>query len=327
MDNQIGITRKERIGLFALNNKALIILIILCIVVGIAKPVFFSYTNVISVLRQVTIATVLGLGYTIVQTSGQSDLSIGTMLGFIGVVMARISLVLPLWIALLAGVVLGFLCGSLNGFVAHYFKLNPFIVTLATQQMFKGAAYLVTSNRPVTGLGKDFVYIGQGYVGPIPFPVLFMLICIVIVAVVMYRTRFGREVVAVGGNEEAARVSGINPVAVKIKVCSIMGVFVSLAAMIMTGRVASAQPGAGALMEGDAITAVVMGGTAMSGGKPNVIGTLFGCLIVGIIQNGMNLIGIDSNWQLVVKGVMVLIAIIIDVLTEGFVQRVTNKNK
>ena len=262
-----------------------------------------------------------------VMTSGQFDLSIGTMLGLVGVVMARISLIMPLWIALLAGCVLGLICGFFNGFVSHFFKLNPFIVTLATQQAFKGAAYLVSANRPVTGLGPDFIFIGQGYIGPIPFPIIFMLVCIVVISIVMYRTKFGREVVAVGGNEEAARVSGINPMMVKIKVCSLMGLFVALSSIIMTGRVASAQPSAGAYMEGDAITATVMGGTALAGGKPNVVGTMFGCLIVGVIQNGMNLMGIDSNWQLVVKGLLVLMAIIIDVSTEGFVQRITNRTR
>ena len=317
----------ENIGLFLLNNKALVILVILGVCIGIYQPIFFTPYNLMNVVRQISIATVLGIGYTVVMTSGQFDLSIGTMLSFVGVVMAHLSLRMPLWAALLIGSVLGVVCGFINGFVSQHFHLNPFIVTLATQQVYKGGAYLISGNKPVTGLSDEFVFIGQGYIGGIPFPIIFMLICVIAISILMYRTKFGREVVAVGGNPEAARVSGINPMKVKIKVLALMGLFVAFSAMIMTGRVASAQPGAGAFMESDAITSVVMGGTAMAGGKPNVVGTLFGCMIVGVISNGMNLIGIDSNWQLVVKGLMVLIAIIIDVATENFVNRVNNRPK
>ena len=315
-----SIRDNHKIANFLMGNKAPIILIILCIAASLISPVFLTSRNLINVLRQVAVSSVLGIGYTLVMTSGNLDLSVGSMLGMLGVIMGLLSVRgLPFGLVLVIGMAFGALCGFLNGFIGMKLKLPLFIVTLAQGQVYKGVCFLLSNNSPVNGLQDQFKWIGQGYVFHIPVPIYITLFCCLIMSVLLGNTRFGRQVIATGGNREAALVSGINVSRLTIFVYMIVGMFVSVAAMIMNGRAFSAQPTAGTGMEMDAIAAVVIGGTSMSGGNPNVVGTIFGCVIVGVISNILNLTGVYSNWQHVVKGLMILTAVALDTISSRMI--------
>ena len=306
---------------FVINNKALAILVLICVAATILNPTTFpTPRNMMNVLRQVTSSTILGIGYTMVISSGNLDLSVGYMLGMLGVIMGLISRAnaLPFVLVLVVGVICGMCCGFINGFIGIRFKLPLFIVTLATGQIYRGACMLLCNTSPVNGLQDAFKVVGQGYIGPVPIPVYMMFITAAIMWVVLNKTKFGRHAIATGGNREAARTSGINTNRITITIYVIMGVCVSLAAMVMTGRAFSAQPAAGQGMEMDAIAAVVIGGTSLSGGSGRVIGTIFGCLIVGIITNMLNLRAVDSNWQLIAKGLLILAAVLLDVMSTNY---------
>jgi ribose/xylose/arabinose/galactoside ABC-type transport system permease subunit len=304
-----------------IDNIALVILIVLCVVGTIAtKGLFVSPTNLRNVVRQICVSSIIGIGFTCVIASGNLDLSVGTMLGMLGVIIALISkTALGFWGALGIGLCIGAACGGLNGIIGVKLRLPLFIVTLATGQVFKGICYLLSNTSPISGLPAIFKTIGQGHWGPVPIPVYIMMFVGLIVYVLLNKTIFGRHAIATGGNREAARTSGINVGRTTILVYTLMGICNVVAAVIMTGRAASAQPAAGQGMEMDAIAAVVIGGTPLSGGYGKIVGTMIGCLIVGVIANVLNLIGMDSNWQLIAKGFMILCAVGLDVLTTLYV--------
>ncbi|MDR2618220.1 MAG: ABC transporter permease, partial [Treponema sp.] len=243
---------------FLLNNKALIILLVLCAGCALASPNFLNPINIRNVIRQICTSTIIGVGFTCVIASGNLDLSVGYMLGMLGVMMGLMSkTAAPLPLVVLAGLGAGALCGFLNGIIGIRFRLPLFIVTLATGQVFRGICYLISNTSPVTGLPQAFKTLGQGYLGPIPIPVYIVIAATVIIYVILNRTAFGRYAVATGGNRTAARMSGINTDAVTIAIYILMGLCTTIAALIMTGRAASAQPAAGQGMEMDAIAAVV----------------------------------------------------------------------
>lgn len=303
----------------ALNNKALLILALLCIVATCMSSAFLSGRNIMNVIRQVCASAILGIGFTLVIASGNLDLSVGYMLGMLGVIMGLMSRAnVPFPLVLLAGVAVGALCGFINGFIGVKFQLPLFIVTLATGQVYRGACQLLSNTSPVNGLQDAFKVLGQGYWLSIPIPIYIMVAVGVTLYIVLNKTRFGRHAIATGGNREAARTSGINTSSVTIRIYMIMGVCAAIAAMVMTGRAFSAQPAAGQGMEMDAIAAVVIGGTSLSGGSGRIGGTVVGCLIVGVITNMLNLAGVDSNWQLVAKGLLILLAVLLDVASSRF---------
>lgn len=315
---------------FTLENKALFILIVLAITIALLRDTFLTVRNLTNVLRQVCVSCTLGLGFTFVLASGNLDLSVGAMLSLLGVVCAQLSLVegMPLFVALILTLILGLGLGFLNGFVSMQFHLNPFIVTLASQQMFKGVGYLLCNNTPVAGLSDFFRFVGQGkFFDVIPCNVVIVVVLAIIAFVVLNKTPFGRYCIACGGNREAARVSGVNTKWITISTYMVMGFFAAWGGILMDGRVMSAQPAAGIGMEMDTIAAVVLGGTPMSGGKGKVVGTLIGCLIVGVINNGLNLMQVDSNWQIIAKGVLILAAILIDAFTSDMINRQNIKKR
>lgn len=311
---------KDKAIIFILNNKALFILIVLVIVSQIAtKGLFFNFSNISSVSRQIAVSAMLGIGFTIVLAAGGVDLSVGQMLSLVGVVYATLSLIMPIGLAIILAIIFGALCGLFNGAISESFKLPPFIVTLATAQIFKGLAYLLCNGKSIGGLGSSVKFLGQGLIfGMLPISVVIMVVLMVIMAVVLYKTRYGRHVIATGGNAEAASVSGINTKRIRVSSYVVMGMCVALGSIVLTGRVATALPGAGNGMEMDAIAAVVIGGTPMSGGKAKVVGTVFGCLIMGIISNCLNLLDVSSFWQWVAKGIIIILAILMDAQTEAF---------
>ncbi len=301
-------------AMLLMNNKALIILIVFCLALTIATDKFLTTTNIMNVVRQVSGSIILGVGFTLTLGAGNLDLSVGSMLGLISMVTCKLSIMegMPFAIVIVLGLLLGAVCGAGNGLIAQIFKIPAMITTVATKNIFQGLTFIISKNTSVTGLPKAYVFLGQGYIGPFPFQILLMIAIVIIGYLVLNRTTFGRHCLCVGGNMEAARVSGINVFKTKVFAYIWMGVMAAISGMVYAGRVASGQVSAGNGMEMDIMAGVVIGGTTIGGGNGKMVGTVIGCLMVQVINNGMNLLNIDTNWQTVAKGLLILIAVILD---------------
>lgn len=293
----------------------LIGLIMIVIIITILNPSFMTTDNILNVLRQVSISALIAFGMTFVILTGGIDLSVGSTLALTGAIAATMFAsgydpILTMFVALLLGAILG----AVNGVIIAKGKVAPFIATLATMTIYRGLTLVYTDGRPISNLGDSlsFQMLGKGYFFGIPVPVCTMIVAFIVLYLIIHKTTFGRRVYAVGGNEGAAKLSGINVDRVKIAVYSLTGMLAALAALILTSRLNSAQPTAGESYELDAIAAVVLGGTSLTGGKGWIFGTIVGALIIGVLNNGLNLIGVSSFFQQVVKGIVILIAVLID---------------
>ncbi|WP_447384406.1 ABC transporter permease subunit [Streptococcus pseudopneumoniae] len=293
-----------------------IALIILMAVITIINSNFLTANNLLNLLLQVTSNALIAFGMTFVILTGGIDLSVGSILALSSALTAGLlESGMTVTLAILISLILGCILGMMNGLLISYGKLAPFIVTLATMTIFRGATLVYTNGNPITkGLSDTFLFqfLGQGYIVGIPFPVIIMFIVFIVLYVLLHKTAFGKSVYAIGGNEKAAYISGVKLNKVKIIIYSISGMMASISGLIITSRLSSAQPTAGASYEMDAIAAVVLGGTSLSGGKGRILGTLIGALIIGVLNNGLNIIGVSAFWQQVVKGVVILIAVLID---------------
>ena len=293
-----------------------IALIILMAVITIINSNFLTANNLLNLLLQVTSNALIAFGMTFVILTGGIDLSVGSILALSSALTAGLlGSGMPVTLAILISLIMGCILGMMNGLLISYGKLAPFIVTLATMTIFRGATLVYTNGNPITkGLSDTFLFqfLGQGYIVGIPFPVIIMFIVFIVLYVLLHKTSFGKSVYAIGGNEKAAYISGVKLNKVKIIIYSISGMMASISGLIITSRLSSAQPTAGASYEMDAIAAVVLGGTSLSGGKGRILGTLIGALIIGVLNNGLNIIGVSAFWQQVVKGVVILIAVLID---------------
>ncbi len=293
-----------------------IALIILMAVITIINSNFLTANNLLNLLLQVTSNALIAFGMTFVILTGGIDLSVGSILALSSALTAGLlGSGMPVTLAILISLILGCILGMMNGLLISYGKLAPFIVTLATMTIFRGATLVYTNGNPITkGLSDTFLFqfLGQGYIVGIPFPVIIMFIVFIVLYVLLHKTAFGKSVYAIGGNEKAAYISGVKLNKVKIIIYSISGIMASISGLIITSRLSSAQPTAGASYEMDAIAAVVLGGTSLSGGKGRILGTLIGALIIGVLNNGLNIIGVSAFWQQVVKGAVILIAVLID---------------
>ena len=285
-------------------------------VITIINSNFLTANNLLNLLLQVTSNALIAFGMTFVILTGGIDLSVGSILALSSALTAGLlGSGMPVTLAILISLILGCILGMMNGLLISYGKLAPFIVTLATMTIFRGATLVYTNGNPITkGLSDTFLFqfLGQGYIVGIPFPVIIMFIVFIVLYVLLHKTAFGKSVYAIGGNEKAAYISGVKLNKVKIIIYSISGMMASISGLIITSRLSSAQPTAGASYEMDAIAAVVLGGTSLSGGKGRILGTLIGALIIGVLNNGLNIIGVSAFWQQVVKGVVILIAVLID---------------
>jgi len=310
-----------------LGSKAFIIVLVLGIVLAIISPIFMTSTNLFNVLRQVCTSTIVAFGFTFILALGEIDLSVGSIVGFVGMVMGKLMVDygVSVPVAIFSGLFVGAVFGILNSTLITIFDLPAFIATLATASLFRGGLYIITNMVPVTKIPGAFLVIGQGYIGIVPIPVLILVLVGFITYIMGNFTTFGRYVIAVGGNKEAARVSGININLVRMGAFITSGMCAALGSVILTARAASAQIGAGLNMEMDVIAAVVIGGTALTGGNMNIIGTFFGCLVVGMVTNGLNLLGVNSNFQIIAKGLLILFALILDRTTTKFYANFSNK--
>nr|WP_249023526.1 ribose ABC transporter permease [Planococcus plakortidis] len=290
-------------------------LILIIAIITAINPSFLSMSNILNVLRQVSINALIAFGMTFVILTGGIDLSVGSILALTGAVTAGMmaSGIDPI-LAMLLGLFLGAVLGAINGVIIAKGKVAPFIATLATMTIYRGLTLVYTEGRPISGLGDSMAFqmLGKGYFLGIPVPVVTMLISFGILYFILKKTTFGRRVYAVGGNEEASVLSGINADRIKIYVYSLVGALAALASLILTSRLNSAQPTAGQMFELDAIAAVVLGGTSLTGGRGWIVGTLIGALIIGVLNNGLNLIGVSSFFQQVVKGAVILLAVLLD---------------
>ncbi len=301
------------------NLGILIALVALCVILGIypgTSQYFLTVKNLFNVLRQISTNLLLACGMTMVIILGGIDLSVGSIIALSGVLAAGCvsRYGFPIGAALLAGVLIGVLFGLFNGFVISKTTIPPFIVTLATMNIARGLAGVYTGGSPVRGVSKEWQFVGAGYIGGIPVPVIIMFVVYVISLLILNRTKFGRHVYAVGGNVTAAEFSGIKVTRVKFIVYLYTGIMAGIAGIILASRMYSGQPTAGEGAEMDAIAAVVVGGTSMAGGSGKLGGTLIGALIIGVLNNGLNLMNVNSFWQTVVKGIVILLAVTTDYL-------------
>ena len=297
--------------------QSLIGLIVFSVIVAFINSRFMTTSNILNILRQTSINAVIATGMTFVILTGGIDLSVGSILGFSGAVAAMmlasgVDSIIAIPVALIVGLVVG----ALNGVLISKGKLQPFIVTLATMTMLRGATLVFTDGKPIgTGFeanSKLFAWFGNGYVLGIPVPIIVIIVTFLVALFVLTQTKIGRYVYALGGNEEATKLSGVSTDKVKIFVYAISGMMAALAGIIITSRLSSAQPTAGSGYELDAIAAVVLGGTSLAGGTGTIVGTMIGALIIGVLNNALNLMDVSSYFQMLAKGSVILLAVLLD---------------
>jgi ribose transport system permease protein len=293
----------------------LIALLAVCAGLAVMSRDFLTVGNVLDVTRQVSINAVISFGMTLTILLGGIDLSVGSILAVASVLTAI--LMKAGWdapLATLLGIIAGALMGAVNGLVIARGKVAPFIATLGLMTLLRGVALVLSDGSPISGFTSYFFALqGGGYVAHlVPIPVVWMLAMFGLFWFVLSKTVFGRHVYATGGNEEAAKLSGVKTDGVQIVVYTISGAMAALAGVILTSRLDSAQPTAGAGYELDAITAVVLGGTSLAGGRGWIFGTLIGALLIGVLNNGLNLMGVSSFYQQVIKGSVILLAVLLD---------------
>ncbi len=301
----------------------LLVFLVVCLIFGILTPRFFHPLNIINVIRQVSIIGVIAVGMTFVILLGLIDLSVGSIVAFTGMIAAALQvkwgggLFLSITIPLLVGTGIGFF----NGYVSTKGNIHPFIVTLGTMSIFRGATLLVAQGRPISGMNPEFRYIGGGMVGAIPFPVILFIGSVIFAGWILKRTVFGRYTYSIGGNPEAALLSGIQVDSHKVKCFCILGFLGGLSGLILTSRLNSAEMLAGSGYELDVIGAVIIGGTSLFGGEGGVYGTLVGALLMGSVTNGLNLLGVQPYWQMIVRGSILIAALLMDRLKRRFLEQ------
>jgi ribose transport system permease protein len=292
-----------------------IALLVLCVALALLSPDFLTVGNVLDVMRQVSINAVISFGMTLAILLGGIDLSVGSILAVSSVLIALLMKAdYPAPLATLLGVLGGATMGSMNGLLITKGKVAPFIATLGMMTLLRGVALVLSQGSPISGFSSDFFSgLGGGYLAQvIPLPVVWMLALFAVFWFVLDRTVFGRHVYATGGNAEAARLSGIRTDRVQILAYTISGAMAAVAGVVLTSRLDSAQPTAGVGYELDAITAVVLGGTSLAGGRGWIFGTLVGALLIGVLNNGLNLLGVSAFYQQVIKGSVILLAVLLD---------------
>lgn len=304
--------------------QSLIALVLLCIGISLASDKFLTVDNTWNVMRQISVNICISVGMTLVVLTAGIDLSVGSVLAFCGAVTAgllKYGVEMPsndLFIgftilgAVIAGLITGVLLGLFNGWAITKFKVPPFVATLAMLTVARGFTMLWTKGFPISDLGDRFAFIGTGWFLGIPLPVWISGLVVIAAVIITQKTALGRYIYAIGGNEQASRLSGININKVKLMVYGIAGLLAAVGGIMVTSRLDSAQPNAGMSYELDSIAAVVIGGTSLSGGRGTIMGTVLGAIIIGVLNNGLVLLNVSPFWQQVVKGAVILLAVIID---------------
>ena len=316
------------ISMLKSNMGILCVMLIIGIGLSFMTPNFLTGNNIISVLRQISNNIFLALGMTMVIILGGIDLSVGSIVAMTGTLTVGFIVTngVPMGAAILIGLGLGTLVGFFNGFIVTTFKVPAFIVTLSTMNIAKGIAYIYSGGQSTRITNDAYAMIGTGYLfGLVPLPVVYMIVLIIVFVFLLNKTKLGTYIYAVGGNRESARLSGVPIKKVEIMVFTLTGLLAAFAGLVLSSRMYSGQPSAGDGYEMDAIAACVLGGVSMSGGVGHVSGTVIGAIVIGIISNGLNLMGVSSFWQLVVKGIIIMVAVIIDSQKEMISERFGKK--
>ncbi len=289
-------------------------LVLLCTVVSLLSPYFLGVQNIFNVLRQFSVIGILAVGQALIIITSGIDLSVGSVLGLMGVVAALLAgLGLPPAAVFVLTILLGAMVASINGLLVTKARINPFIVTLGMMSIARGASLLITGGMPIS-IENDITFLGSGYIGVVPVPVIIMFIVAIAGHVFSTKTLAGRNIYAVGNNERAAKLSGIRVDKVKVMVFMIMGALCALSGMIVSGTLKTAEPSAGAGYEMDVIAAVVIGGTSLAGGEGSIVGVILGAAIMGVLRNSFVLLGVSAYWQIVAIGVVTIGAVALDSL-------------
>ena len=290
------------------------IVIGLGVILSFISSNFLTVTNLLNVVRQIAVNGILAIGMTIVCLTGGIDLSVGSIVAFSGIIAAGLlrDTSYPIIVVVLAAIAVGAVCGLYNGYFVAYWNAAPFVVTLSMMTIARGMTYVYSDGRPISNLRTEFLTIGKGSIAGIPIPTLILAVVFILGSIMLTKLKFGRYVYAVGGNENAAMVSGINVKRIKMMVYVLSGIACGIAAIILTARVSAGLPQAGESYELDAIAATVIGGTSLSGGRGRLWGTIVGAILLGIVNNGLDLLNVSSFYQQIVKGLIILGAILID---------------
>lgn len=317
-------TRGFNFSSFLKNNVAWVILILICVIFAVINPRFLTFRNIRTVLDQNAYLVVASCGIVLIQMAGDLDISIGYQMSIIGVVCATIMTTtsIPVPLVIIIGVILGVAMSALNCWLAEKLKLSWLIVSLATQNVFMGISYLFSNSKTINNFPDGFKNLGQGYIGSIPVAIIIAAISFLIMNFVLSKTYFGRYIYALGGSEEATRLAGINVRRMKYLIAFIAGAFVGLSALMLISRMSSAQAGIGPGTEFTVITAIFLGGVSIRGGEGKLSSVLAGVLLLGVLTNGMQLSGIDTYWQSICKGILMIAAIAFDVYQLNLRQRV-----
>jgi len=296
------------------------------IIMSFASPYFFTTSNLLALLLGLSVEVIMAVGMTSLMVGGGFDMSVGSIVGFTGASTALlITHGFPIVLAVLVGIIIGGIIGLFNGFIISKVGINPFVTTLASLSLFRGLTLIITQGQNVTNLGKIFSVIGQKTILGIQMPIWYALILVIVGDILLRKSRFFRQNYYIGGNEKAAKLSGISVNKVKILNYTIVGLLAGVAGIVMTSRLGSASVTAGTGMELRVITAVIIGGASLQGGEGSVIGAFLGSLLMAIITNALTLLGVDVYWQTFVIGATLLIAVVID--RAGKIRKERNTNK
>ncbi|NPV56392.1 MAG: ABC transporter permease [Anaerolineae bacterium] len=288
-------------------------LVLLILVFSILSPYFFTTQNFSNILIQSAITIIIASGATLVIASGGIDLSVGSVLCLSGIIMAMgIHSELPSWVSILLGLSGGALLGAINGVLIGIVKITPLIATLANLSVIRAIAYIITDARPITGFPMSFRIFGTGYIGPIPYAFILAILIALLLLLVIKRTRIGRYALAIGGNEEAARLSGVNIWKTKIVIYALAGLCAAVAALILTARLNAAEALAGSGLEMEAIAAAVIGGASLAGGVASIPGTIIGAILMATLKNGLTLLSVQPYFQQLTIGIVIVAAVFID---------------
>ncbi|WP_409025614.1 ribose ABC transporter permease [Gallibacterium anatis] len=309
---------------FLIEQRSIIALLVLIAIVSSISPNFFTIDNLLNILRQTSVNAIIAVGMTFVILTAGIDLSVGSILALTGAVAASlVNMELSIFVVIPLVLLFGTLLGGISGVIVAKGKVQAFIATLVTMTLLRGVTMVYTDGRPISlgfsDVADQFSFLGTGYLLGIPFPIWLMAIIFIVAWYLLKHTPIGRYIYALGGNEAATSLSGINIDKVKIFVYAVSGLLATVAGLIVTSRLSSAQPTAGVSYELDAIAAVVVGGTSLMGGKGRITGTLIGALIIGFLNNALNLLNISSYYQMIAKSIVILLA----VLTDHFCSRKT----
>ena len=303
-----------------------VVMILMIILFSVLSEYFLTWRNVRNILRQVSMYGICAVGMTLVIMTNGVDLSMSSTIGVASVACVLMcSMGVPLWLNILICVAAGIVIGLGNGFFVNEVGMFPMMATMGMQILLRGVAYIVTNGIPIQGVSDSLLFIGQGYVLGIPVPVIVMAVLFVTGIFLLHKTTYGRQIYAVGGNEEAARLAGISYKKVRYIAYAAAGVCAALAGIIYSGRVNSGQPTAGNAYEQNIISACVLGGVRMGGGEGNMEGVLLGVVFMGILANGMSLLNVPEFWQMFVRGAVLLAAVSFDFVTRIRGQKVKSK--